>query len=276
MDLEELNTTQIILLVLLVSFVTSIATGIVTVSLMAQAPPAVIQTVNHIIERTVETVVPSNNSTKIVTKETTVVVKEEDLVTSSIAKALSQTGRVFAGTSTSSPVLALAVSIAPGILATDGSVVGPEHLVQFGNSIGVFSVTLRFPEAGIALLAPKDASTTAPTAFHVGDTASIRLGSSVIALVSVTNERVAMGSVAARTVLADVKTGPDSTTPVRNIDTSITDPLVPGTPLVNVFGDLVGISTAASKLNGGAGAFVSVSDILAALVASKASSTPAR
>jgi hypothetical protein len=276
MDLEELNTAQLILLVLLVSFVTSIATGIVTVSLLAQAPPAVTQTVNHIIERTVETVAPSDGATKTVTKETTVVVKEDDLITSSISKSLAQTGRVFAGTSTSSPVLALAVPIAPGILATDGTVVGSEHLVQFGNDIGVFSVTARFPEAGIALLSPKSASTTSPAAFHIADTASLRLGSSVIALVSVTNERVAMGSVAARTMLADVKTGADSTATVRNIDTSITDSLVPGAPLVNLFGDLVGISTSASKLEGGVGAFVSVSDILGALSATRASSTPSR
>ena len=51
MDMEELSKSQIILLTLLVSFVTSIATGIVTVSLMNQAPPAIAQTVNRIIER---------------------------------------------------------------------------------------------------------------------------------------------------------------------------------------------------------------------------------
>jgi hypothetical protein len=77
-------------------------------------------------------------------------------------------------------------------------------------------------------------------------------------------------------MLADVKTGADSTATVRNIDTSITDSLVPGAPLVNLFGDLVGISTSASKLEGGVGAFVSVSDILGALSATRASSTPSR
>lgn len=51
-----LNTQQIILLCLLVSFVTSIATGITTVSLLQQSPEPVTQTINRVIERTVETV----------------------------------------------------------------------------------------------------------------------------------------------------------------------------------------------------------------------------
>ncbi|MEK9177333.1 MAG: hypothetical protein AAB923_03480 [Patescibacteria group bacterium] len=276
MDLEELNTTQIILLVLLVSFVTSIATGIVTVSLLAQAPPAVTQTVNHIIERTVETVAPSGGAERVVTKETTVVVKEEDLMTKSIAEALSQTGRIFSGTSTSSPVVAFAVPIAPNLLATDGTVVGPEHLVQFGSDVGVYSVSVRFPEVGIALLTPKSASTTAPAPFHISDTGSVKLGASAIALVSITNERVALGAVTARALLADVRVDSGSTTPVRVIDTSILDPLVPGSPLVNVFGDLVGITTAVSKGEGGNGAFVSISDIVTALSLVRATSTPSR
>ena len=62
MDMEHLSKSQIVLLTLLVSFVTSIATGIVTVSLMDQAPPAIAQTVNRIIERTVEKVVSSGQS----------------------------------------------------------------------------------------------------------------------------------------------------------------------------------------------------------------------
>lgn len=51
-----LNTQQIILLCLLVSFVTSIATGITVVSLLQQSPEPVTQTINRVVERTVETV----------------------------------------------------------------------------------------------------------------------------------------------------------------------------------------------------------------------------
>ena len=64
MDLEQLTKTQLILLALLLSFVTSIATGIVTVTLMDQAPTDVTRTINRVVEKTVERVVPGE--TKIV------------------------------------------------------------------------------------------------------------------------------------------------------------------------------------------------------------------
>ena len=51
-----LNTQQIILLCLLVSFVTAAATGITVVSLMQQTSEPVTQTINRVVERTVETV----------------------------------------------------------------------------------------------------------------------------------------------------------------------------------------------------------------------------
>ena len=89
--MEELNKNQIILLVLLVSFVTSIATGIVTVTLMDQAPAAVTQTVNRIVERTIEKVVPRETQVSTVIKEVPVIVTEEELIVKAInqgAKAL--------------------------------------------------------------------------------------------------------------------------------------------------------------------------------------------
>lgn len=74
--MEDLNKSQLILLAILVSFVTSIATGIMTVSLLNQAPLNVTQTINRVVERTVEKVVPGE--TKI--KEVPVIVTEEELI----------------------------------------------------------------------------------------------------------------------------------------------------------------------------------------------------
>lgn len=84
--MEELNKTQLILLALLVSFVTSIATGIVTVTLLDQAPKGVTRTINRVVERTVETVVPGE--TKIIEKirEVASGPTEEELVVAAIAK----------------------------------------------------------------------------------------------------------------------------------------------------------------------------------------------
>lgn len=51
--MENLTKTQIVLLTLLVSFMTSLATGIVTVSLMSQAPEPFTQTIHKVIEKIV-------------------------------------------------------------------------------------------------------------------------------------------------------------------------------------------------------------------------------
>ena len=82
--MDELNKNQIILLTLLVSFVTSIATGIVTVTLMDQAPAGVTQTINRIVERTVERVVPGETQISTVIKEVPVIVTEEELIVKAI------------------------------------------------------------------------------------------------------------------------------------------------------------------------------------------------
>lgn len=275
MDIEELNTTQIILLALLVSFVTSIATGIVTVSLLAQAPPAVTNTVNQIVERTIETVVPRDISKPSTTiKETTVVVKEDDLITDTIQKSLDKTGRVYQGLGTTTPIVGFAEQLTQGVLITDANIVEKDHLVSFGNSSAVFSVSQKFPSLGIAILTPKNASSTVSAAFRLGDTGALKLGQTVIALVSVTSERVAIGSVSSRSDFTDVpRKGADPVT-VRTVDTNISAALTPGTPLVNIFGDLVGISTLSSQFSN-SGSFLSVSDIVQLLVPA-ATTTPAR
>jgi len=275
MDIEELNKFQIVLLTLLVSFVTSIATGIVTVTLLQQAPSGVTETINHVVERTIETIVPSATSTAPAKQTTqTVVVKEDDLITGSIASALAKTGRVFGGTSTTSPVVGLAAEISPGVLVADSSVLPGDHLVSIGNVNALFSVSETFPDIGIAVLRPDATSTILGDPFSVADTSSVKLGSTVTAVLSVANERVAIGAVSALFPLASVTAGGGAGVSVRAVDTNLDASSVTGAPLVNIFGDLVGITTGVSAAQG-RGTFVSASDI-AALLSENASTTPAK
>lgn len=275
MDIEDLNRTQIILLVLLVSFVTSIATGIVTVALLAQAPPAVTQTVNHIIQRTVETIAPQTGDQKAQTvKETTVVVKEDDLVTSSIASSFAKVALVRETTSSTSPVIALAV-VAGGQLITDSSALDEQaHAVTFEATSTVATVKSRYPEVGVAVLSVRDQGVL-PTGFRIADTSAVKLGQSVIALPSASGSRVGIGSISARYTLGRVPSGSDETI-VRAIDTNITGKITPGSPLISVFGDVLGIATGISMGEaGGQGTFVSLSDVAPLFLSVKGTSTPA-
>lgn len=126
MKMENLNKTQIVLLTLLTSFVTSIATGIVTVTLMDQAPAGVTQTINRVVERTIETITPGENQVTTVVKE--VIIKEEDLIANAVEKSSKSLVRINAidgeGTEVS---LGLGV-----ILSRDGYIVTDKNRIA-GN-----------------------------------------------------------------------------------------------------------------------------------------------
>jgi len=104
----NLNTQQIVLLCLLVSFVTSIATGITVVSLMQQTPEPVTQTINRVIERTVETVTqqPVQDIKNIISQKpsepkkevVTVVVNQEDQSINAVEKNENSVARIFLNT----------------------------------------------------------------------------------------------------------------------------------------------------------------------------------
>ncbi len=78
--MESLTKTQLVLLTLLISFVTSIATGIMASALLQSAPTNVTQTINRVVERTIEKVSESSGS-KVIQ-----VVSEDEKVIDSVEK----------------------------------------------------------------------------------------------------------------------------------------------------------------------------------------------
>lgn len=101
--MENLTKQQIVLLTLFVSFVTSMATGIFTVSLMDQAPQGVTQTINRVVERTVERVVPAETAPATVIKsipyEDTIAIATQKSTKSlvQIIRRLENTGEIVEG-----------------------------------------------------------------------------------------------------------------------------------------------------------------------------------
>lgn len=151
MDINDLNKSQLLLLAILLSFITSIATGITTVTLMEQAPTSVTVPINRIIQQTVEKIVPVPGKTT----NNTVVVKEEDLVVDAISK--NQSG-VFSiskkiSRNTEGPAgRAFAVS-SSGVLVADSLLVSDGSQLFATNSNGKFDVTfIKNDSAGFAYL----------------------------------------------------------------------------------------------------------------------------
>ncbi len=275
MDVEHLTKTQIVLLALLCTFVASIATGIVTVSLLAQAPPAVPQTINHIIQRTVETVAPSTITSETPTtetvKETTVIVKEDELLSNTITASFAKLGIVHGGVGTSTPVVALGIPVG-NMLITDSTAASDTHTVEFGDSILTYKFETKFAEVGIAVLRLTEGK--APTGFRIADTGQTKLGQSVVVLPSASGSRVGIGAITARYTLGRIGDDADETS-IRAIETNIGSKPLVGAPLLNAFGDLLGVSSAVSQGSaGGAGTYVALSDLAPLFLNVRGTSTP--
>src|SRR3989344_6390424 len=104
MDFEGLSKSQLILLTILVNFVTSVATGILTVSILDKAPPYVTQTVNRVVEHTIETVTETVPAAVV----TAPAPSNQDLVTAAIGADASRLVAIYpAKSSTTTPAIAI-------------------------------------------------------------------------------------------------------------------------------------------------------------------------
>lgn len=241
MDLEQLTKHQIVLLTLLVSFVTSIATGIVTVSLVNQAPPEIQRTINQIVERTVETVqapLPTQPAAATAAVEKTVVVKDDDLAAQSIAKVQQSVVRVVARHNPDS-MLARGVSVSGGVILTDrSSLVGVnpqqfEVITHAGTRLQARLLDGAGPVAQLGV-APDLASALTPAG--IADASKVKLGASVIRIGGGGADTVGTGVVAALPHDSLIQASVVSATP--------------GSVLITLFGEVLGITTGHSQSSG--------------------------
>lgn len=189
MDIKDLNKSQLILLAVLLSFVTSIATGITTVTLMQQAPASFTAPVNRIIQQTVEKIQQVEGKTTV----QTVIVKEEDLVVDAIAKNKSAvftvSKEVLDLDSTINEISAgrgFAIST-DGIVAVDGNLVPNEGVYYLKNDSGKFKADFvsrdetgfSFLKIGAALDEKNKLAFTVPA---LGDLEKMKIGQKVLVL----------------------------------------------------------------------------------------------
>lgn len=254
MDIEHLSKSQIILLTLLISFVTSMATGIVTVSLMEQAPPVVAQTVNRVIERTVETVTPETKGSQaaaatVVTQEKTVVVKETDLISQAVQKVEPSVVRIYSSGGETSSFIGIGLVLdANGTVVTDSAAMDERAdatvVLSDGTRVRGF-VVRRDKDNGYAVLQAATTTTAADGKVRAVQWVPARLtmgqpvlGATLIVIAGKTVSRIEPGVV---TAILPVGGG-------FIVDTNIVrDSIYGGSPVVNTQGEVVGVSTGVSR-----------------------------
>ncbi len=259
--MEELNKNQIVLLTLLVSFVTSIATGIMTTSLLQEAPVEITRNINRIVEKTLETVTPSTATTPAQKEVTTVVVKEEDLIIDSINKNLKSVVRVEEKDVLSSVTSFYGMGV---VVSKDGFVAADRKAISSGNTYTAImsdGTVLRADPMGtdkqtnfILFKAIQDdiktTATSTSKATYVFVTATLsdsepKLGQTIIGLGGIESNAVTVGRINSFD-MKETTTASSTTKYLSGIVTDLsTKDLVDGSPLFNLSGDVVGIKLSA-------------------------------
>lgn len=227
MNIEDLSKTQLLLLTILVNFVTAIATAVLAVSLLDQAPPTVTQTINHIVERTVEQAAQATPLPGIVTKQTTVVIKDEDLLAAAIAANAARTVYIYRG-ATTTPAIATATYIPKARAVVTATVQGlPKEAI------------IGFP-GGVAIPASVSRAGATLTIYGFSDSAALPQISSpdLVKSTDVKQGQTAVGL---------TREGSAITAIVSRIDTDGLHADLTGVPMgagvVNISGDLIGVAT---------------------------------
>jgi hypothetical protein len=250
MNIEELSKSQLILLTILVNFVTSVATGILTVSLLDHAPAFVTQTVNRVVEHTIETVAAAAPAAVIQAPAPS----NQDLVTAAIGADATRAVALYAAeTGTSTPAISIGTYIpkARAVATAAQDVLPREVRVAFTDG-SFIAASLAHQGKGIAIYGFADNAVLPKMTSPILVAASeLKLGETVLAL-------GADGS-ASTGIVARVSTS--------GIHTTLPDIGV-GSAAVDLSGNLVGIAAGVTP-----GLLISASTITALLTATSTTAT---
>lgn len=248
--MEELSKQQLILLALLVSFVTSLATGIFTVSLMDQAPKGVVQTIHEVVEKMVT---PQDAAVTAATP----VISAEDKITSAAAQVTKGIVKLRSPGSTEIVGLGLIVSNR-GVIMADKSVlsqmVGFEAQYPNGSQYAL-SVIQSQTQGDIVFLAPTlmASSTTLVTFVPIGFGGAPKLGQTALVVSGKGSPTLSQGIISQLDI---DHINPDGSQPAR-IGTSVpmSVAILSGSPLLNSDGEVVGMMTSTVSKDSATAAF---------------------
>ena len=256
MNIEELSKSQLILLTILVNFITSVGTGIITVSLLDQAPPFVTQTVNRVVEHTIQTVtqeVPVQPAAA----ASAPAPSNQDLVTAAIGADASRVVALYDGTTgTSSPAITVGTYLPKTKAVVTAALDALPDNILVGFADGSYApASISKKGSGIAIYGFADGATlpaaTAPTLVASG---SLKLGETALAVGS---------DGAASTGIVSRVSGKGIYTTLPAIGT--------GSAVVDLSGNLIGVAA------GGAAGVLIPTDVITELLtatSSAATSTP--
>ncbi len=241
----NLNTQQIVLLCLLVSFVTSIATGITVVSLMQQAPEPVTQTINRVIERTVESVTqqPVQDLKDLISQKpspskevVTVVVNQEDQSINAVSKNENSVARIVVNSKNEEFItLGLVLNQAGDIVADKRMV---DRRTTYAAHIGLKKVLVKYASGSettdFVILKVQGENSNDFIPAVLGDSNGLKLAQSVISLSGSKQTSVAIGEIESLNKSVDGN--------LISIDTSISGQnVLNGSMLLNLQGLVIGI-----------------------------------
>lgn len=253
MNIEELSKSQLILLTIFVNFVVSVATGILTVSLLDQAPPYVTQTVNRVVEHTIETVAQAAPAAIIQAPAPS----NQDLVTAAIGEDATRAVALYAAdTGTSTPAFAVGTYLpkARAVATAAQNTLPKETLVSFSDGSTV-PASLSREGKGIAIYGfADDATLPKATTPKLLAPDTLKLGQTVLAI-------GADGS-AATGIVARVDT--------NSVYTTLPD-IGAGSAAVDLSGNLIGLATGGKT----SGLLVSADTITALLSATSTATSTA-